>query len=127
LDQSQRIGHALLVPPVGCMDLLFDGGAVEGAVRKAVDAEYVQALFAQPSAKARELIAFEQLATLGSRQTQTDAERLVRCEARLECGSVALQAGQDLGPALRGVDVGAVRESQEAVVTQSHPLSGRST
>ena len=103
------------------MDVGFDGRAMERAVGEAVEREDVQAVFVEPRPEARQLVAFEQFAALAARQPQTNAERRLGREARLERGRVPLQKAKDVRPPLSRMDIGAVGESEETVGAQAHP------
>ena len=75
VDQVGRVAHARRVAPVRRVDVRLDDGAVERAVREAVDDRDVQPVVVEERAEAARGCPSSELAGVARRQAQADAER----------------------------------------------------
>ena len=73
-DQVERVADALLVAPVGCVDIGFDRGAMERPMRKSVDQCDIQSALVEKATELVEPIVLEQLARVARGQAEPDAE-----------------------------------------------------
>lgn len=124
-DIKQEIGkfQALGGSPIGSIDLFLDSGAMELAVREAVDGENVAIFAVQPSAEGGQGLGLaERLGGFGA-EPQSDGIGLMAGHSVTDGQGVMLQGVKGFLPGLASVNIGAI--SQVLVVRQFHALEAR--
>src|SRR5262249_43510519 len=112
--ETDRIFDAILLQPIGSIDVLFDARAVELSKREAVDGEDVEIFFAQKFGEAFQLVAGLGVARGARGQAQADPEALPGGDLFSHLEQTRRQRLLDFGPGLTGVDVRTVAEVQPA-------------
>ncbi len=106
------VGEALFGGPVGLVDFFFDAGAVEGAVREAVDGEDVAVFLDEEGLEEAEVLAIgsDELGGGEGGETEADREGCAICDTVADGEDIGLEDLEGFRPGFCGVDVGAVGE-----------------
>ena len=98
------------VAPIGQIDVLLHADAVKGAERKSIEGEDIGAELRQLIPERGQRLGLSRHGRRFAGETQSDADRLVRSDRRLDRRDVLVEACPNVLPAFAGMDVRAIRQ-----------------
>jgi hypothetical protein len=120
IEQQVGVFDAVVAGPVREINLLFDPGAVEPAVRKSVDGKDITVMLIQPTLEPAQCGRVTEFLGRLVAQPEPDGVRLIGTNLFADCQGITLERIQGLLPGFSSVDIGAV--GQVEAVLEFHRL-----